>query len=185
MHGIDLRAELSWLCTGVGGAATFTARSTAYRAGNRGVNRGQPQGDGLPFRGIPLMTATRTFAAHRTSTIARRSPCRHLLPDSEHRGESCFHRDELLNGEIFQTMTEAKVLVEQWRQHYNTIRPHSSLGYKPPAPVAWSPGRSDPAFATGVLRPDRPFPQSQTLIKLWHRSWGQEMIDRSDTPCRA
>ncbi len=43
-------------------------------------------------------------------------------------------RDELLNGEIFFTLREAQVLVEQWRQHYNTIRPHSSLGYRPPAP---------------------------------------------------
>ena len=39
-------------------------------------------------------------------------------------------RDELLNGEIFYSMMEAKVLIEQWRRHYNTIRPHSSLGYK-------------------------------------------------------
>jgi IS30 family transposase len=44
-------------------------------------------------------------------------------------------RDELLNGEIFYTLQEAKVLIERWRQHYNTIRPHSSLGYRPPAPV--------------------------------------------------
>ena len=43
-------------------------------------------------------------------------------------------RDELLNGEIFDTMTEAKVLIESWRAYYNTIRPHSSLSYKPPAP---------------------------------------------------
>jgi transposase InsO family protein len=43
-------------------------------------------------------------------------------------------RDELLNCEIFYTLKEAKILIEQWRQHYNTVRPHSSLGYKPPAP---------------------------------------------------
>ena len=43
-------------------------------------------------------------------------------------------RDELLNREIFFTLTEAKVLVERWRQEYNTRRPHSSLGYRPPAP---------------------------------------------------
>jgi putative transposase len=46
-------------------------------------------------------------------------------------------RDELLNGEIFYTLTEAKVLIERWRQEHNTIRPHSSLGYRPPAPEAW------------------------------------------------
>ncbi|MFO0831252.1 MAG: IS3 family transposase [Phycisphaerales bacterium] len=43
-------------------------------------------------------------------------------------------RDELLSGEIFSTLQEAKVLIERWRKHYNTISPHSSLGYRPPAP---------------------------------------------------
>ncbi len=43
-------------------------------------------------------------------------------------------RDELLNCEIFDTMQEAKVLIEKWRAYYNTIRPHSSLEYRPPAP---------------------------------------------------
>ena len=43
-------------------------------------------------------------------------------------------RDELLNGEIFTTLQEAKVLTEVWRREYNQVRPHSSLGYKPPAP---------------------------------------------------
>jgi len=43
-------------------------------------------------------------------------------------------RDELLNREIFTTIEEAKVLIEQWRREYNQIRPHSSLGYRPPAP---------------------------------------------------
>ena len=40
-------------------------------------------------------------------------------------------RDELLNGEIFYTLKEAKILTEQWRVHYNTTRPHSSLNYRP------------------------------------------------------
>lgn len=50
-------------------------------------------------------------------------------------------RDELLEREIFDTLLEAKVLIERWRREYNTIRPHSSLGYRPPAPEAiqlWS-----------------------------------------------
>lgn len=42
--------------------------------------------------------------------------------------------DELLDGEIFYGLAEAKVLIEAWRRHYNTVRPHSSLGYRPPAP---------------------------------------------------
>ena len=45
-------------------------------------------------------------------------------------------RDELLNREIFDTLLEAKVLIERWRIHYNTVRLHSSLGYRPPAPEA-------------------------------------------------
>ncbi len=45
-------------------------------------------------------------------------------------------RDELLNGAAFYGLGEAKIVIESWRQHYNTLRPHSSLGYKPPAPNA-------------------------------------------------
>jgi transposase InsO family protein len=44
--------------------------------------------------------------------------------------------DELLDGEVFDTLLEAKVLIERWRVRYNTVRPHSSLGYRPPAPEA-------------------------------------------------
>ena len=43
-------------------------------------------------------------------------------------------RDELLNGEIFYTLAEARIIIERWRVHYNTKRPHTSLGYRPPAP---------------------------------------------------
>lgn len=45
-------------------------------------------------------------------------------------------RDELLNGEIFYSLKEAQILIERWRQTYNTVRPHSALGYRPPAPEA-------------------------------------------------
>jgi putative transposase len=45
-------------------------------------------------------------------------------------------REECLNGEIFYSLKEAKVVIEQWRVHYNQVRPHSSLGYRPPAPKA-------------------------------------------------
>ena len=55
-------------------------------------------------------------------------------------------RDELLDREVFETLLEAKVLIEQWRVEYNTIRPHSSLGYCPPAPEAIIVPRL-PAFA--------------------------------------
>lgn len=48
-------------------------------------------------------------------------------------------RDELLDREIFYTLTEAKILIERWRRQYNTVRPHSALGYHPPAPKAVMP----------------------------------------------
>ena len=43
-------------------------------------------------------------------------------------------KDELLNGEIFYTLKEAQVIIDQWRRHYNHVRPHSSLGYRPLEP---------------------------------------------------
>ena len=59
-------------------------------------------------------------------------------------------RDELLDGEVFHTVREAQVLIEQWRQHYNTVRPHSALGYRPPAPEVVMP--------TLPMPPPRPGP---------------------------
>ena len=53
-------------------------------------------------------------------------------------------RDELLNGEIFYTLKEAQVIIEAWRHEYNTIRPHSSLGYRPPAPEVIQPSSDTP-----------------------------------------
>jgi transposase InsO family protein len=51
-------------------------------------------------------------------------------------------RDELLNGELFSNLWEARVLTEEWRREYNEVRPHSSLGYRPPAPEAVMPRSS-------------------------------------------
>jgi len=48
-------------------------------------------------------------------------------------------RDELLDGEIFYSLAEAKIVIESWRRHYNAVRPHGSLGYKPPAPEVFVP----------------------------------------------
>jgi len=61
-------------------------------------------------------------------------------------------RDELLNGEIFYTLAEAKILIEAWRRHYNTVRPHSSLGYRPPAPETATPPWQPSGSATLHLR---------------------------------
>ena len=55
-------------------------------------------------------------------------------------------RDELLNGEIFYSLKEAQILIENWRQHYHTKRPHSALGYSPPAPETIIPMEQRPAM---------------------------------------
>ena len=61
-------------------------------------------------------------------------------------------RDELLNGELFYSLAEARIVIESWRQHYNTQRPHSSLGYKPPASpaVLWP---AEPRPSTMAAKP--------------------------------
>jgi transposase InsO family protein len=79
-------------------------------------------------------------------------------------------RDELLNGEIFYSLKEARIIIEQWRNHYNTVRPHSSLGYRPPAPQGLQPvpgtsrsGRADAIISLSrwYKKAVRPRPSSQ------------------------
>lgn len=62
-------------------------------------------------------------------------------------------RDELLHGEIFYSLGEASVLIEAWRRHYNTVRPHSSLRYRPPAPEATIPSLPPSGSASLHLQP--------------------------------
>ena len=62
-------------------------------------------------------------------------------------------RDELLNGEIFYSLKEAQIIIESWRRHYNAVRPHQSLGYRPPAPEVFV-----PALAAWPSTPPRSAP---------------------------
>ncbi len=64
-------------------------------------------------------------------------------------------RDELLDCEVFDTLREAQVLIERWRRHYNAVRPHSALGYRPPAPEAVTAGPLQPRRSgpTGSAQP--------------------------------
>ena len=71
------------------------------------------------------------IADHRNRAGQRACDGRGLSEAGNHGTEL---RDELLNGELFYTLQEARVIVEGWRQRYNTHRPHSALGYRPPAP---------------------------------------------------
>ena len=62
-------------------------------------------------------------------------------------------RDELLDGEIFYSLAEARIIIESWRRHYNTVRPHGSLAYKPPAPEVFV-----PAIAARAAAQSQPAP---------------------------
>lgn len=71
-------------------------------------------------------------------------------------------RDECLNMELFNNLLEAKTIIEYWREHYNTIRPHSSLRYRPPAPLTIQP--ADLAFAAWRLQPERPSIEENNMV---------------------
>jgi len=68
-------------------------------------------------------------------------------------------RDEFPNGEIFYSLKEVQVLAERWRFYDNTVRPHSSLGYRPPAPAAW---QTKAPMGHGKVESKEPFPLSHT-----------------------
>ena len=68
-------------------------------------------------------------------------------------------RDELLNGEIFYTLKEAQIVIESWRRHYNGVRPHASLGYRPPAPEVFM-----PAFSAWPAALAQPTPSAKLLV---------------------
>jgi hypothetical protein len=77
-------------------------------------------------------------------------------------------RDECLNGEIFYSLKEAQVVIEQWRVQYNTVRPHSSLGYRPPAPQAilpQQPGHGDMENAARFPHPHTPGGRRRTNVQ--------------------
>ena len=82
-------------------------------------------------------------------------------------------RDEFLNGEVFYTLKEAQVMLEQWRHHYNHIRPHSSLGYKPPAP--WARMKEGPPLSR--LRPLPSCPM--TIKKLSYNPDSKSGVDHN------
>lgn len=68
-------------------------------------------------------------------------------------------RDELLDGEIFYSLREAQVIIESWRRHFNTVRPHGSINYKPPAPEVFV-----PAFAAWPAAKPRPSPPAMLWV---------------------
>jgi transposase InsO family protein len=92
-------------------------------------------------------------------------------------------RDELLKRESFDTLLEAKVLIERWRQAYNTVRPHSALGYRPPAPEARQP------CAAASATPQRPhragLSEGESLTYKLVSHWGAGQGHRRRRAARA
>ena len=88
-----------------------------------------------------------TAVGARTAYIAPGSPWENGFVESF----NARLRDELLDGELFYSLREAQVVIESWRRHYNTVRPHASLGYRAPAPEVFV-----PALAVGTPAPSRP-----------------------------
>ena len=104
-------------------------------------------------------------------------------------------RDELLNGEIFFSLAEAQVIIETWRRHFNAIRPHRALKYRPPAPevtvprgghiVPWAsaPALEGARCPTPAWRQNRPCTNIQTGSPhrgrpAWARSWSSRLAER-------
>ena len=116
------------------------------------------------LRGIPehvrsdngpefIATAVRKWIATvgaKTAYIAPGSPWENGYVESF----NARFRDELLNGEIFYSLREAEIIIESWRRHYNAVRPHASLGYRPPAPEVMVPTYA--AWPAALTRPAPP-----------------------------
>ena len=100
-----------------------------------------------------------TAVGAKTAYIAPGSPQANGFIESFH----ARLRDELLDGEIFYSLREAQVVIESWRRHYNTVRPHASLGYRAPAPEVFVP-------ALAAQMTVRPRPASPTTPVMAPRS---------------
>jgi hypothetical protein len=85
-------------------------------------------------------------------------------------------RDELLNGGVFYTLHEAQIVIESWRRHYNTVRVHASLGYKPPAPEVFGWSRIT------LCSPLRTFPPASiACLNVSERGVDQPRLHASDS----
>ena len=121
-----------------GSESSFVGQNYGFRpyfqaalSGERGSFYGIGATTGLP--GYFIADAVRKWiraVGAKTAYIEPGSPWENAYIESF----NARFRDELLNGEIFYSLREAQILIEQWRRHYNTKRPHSALGYRPPAP---------------------------------------------------
>lgn len=144
----------------------FTRECLAIRVGRRLGSQDvlEVLGDLMVARGIPDHIRSDNGSEFRAKAVRKwlgRIGAKTLYIDPGSPWENGYNesfngklRDECLNVELFNNLMEAKIIIERWRRHFNTVRPHSSLGYRPPAPVTILP--ADPACAPQWLQPVRP-----------------------------
>ena len=132
---LTLIDEFTRECLSIDVARRLTSEDVLERLSDLFIQRGTP--DDIRSDNDP------EFTAHRVRDWLENVGVKTLFIEPGSPWENGFiesfngkFRDELLNTEIFDTLLEAKVLIERWRVHYNTVRLHSSLGYRPPAPEA-------------------------------------------------
>jgi putative transposase len=122
-------------CLSITVARRITAQEVIYQLGELFLERGIPEhirsDNGPEFTARAIRQWLRDLGI-KTLYIEPGSPWENGYIESFN-GKL---RDELCNVEIFTTLFEAKVLIENWRKDYNQIRPHSALGYRPPEPEA-------------------------------------------------
>jgi transposase InsO family protein len=94
-------------------------------------------------------------------------------------------RDELLDGEIFYSLKEAQIVIESWRRHYNAVRPHESLGYRPPAPEVFLPALAAWPSARLGGAPTATLPQTSRTGKLTFESDHSTGADQSPSSCQS
>jgi len=111
------------------------------------------QRTGVPRQGSPGIA----FVGAKTAYIERGSPWENGYIESF----NARLRDELLDGEIFYTLREAQIVIESWRGHYNKVRPHASLRYKPPASEVFVPDFA--AWPAALRQPAPPATLAQRL----------------------
>jgi transposase InsO family protein len=138
-------------CLNIKVARRITAQDVIYELGDLFLERGVPEhirsDNGPEFTARTIRQWLRDLGV-KTLYIEPGSPWENGYIESFN-GKL---RDELLNVEIFTTLCEAQVLIENWRKDYNQIRPHSGLGYRPPAPEAIFPGYDATCLTLSVVQ---------------------------------
>lgn len=138
-------------CLSILVARRITAQDVIYQLGELFLERGVPEhirsDNGPEFTARAIRQWLRELGV-KTLYIEPGSPWENGYIESFN-GKL---RDELLNVEIFTTLFEAQVLIENWRKDYNQVRPHSALGYRPPAPEAILPGYGSTRLTFSVVQ---------------------------------